>query len=477
VSERSFFRSVVAATVVALLVRVLWPEIRPVHHDESVNWYFISGVLRKGWYDYDPNNYHGPLFFYLSAWARPLFGDALWVLRLPTMLLGAAMVPLAWMLRPAIGDRAASLSGWALAVSPALVFFARDAIHETTLAAASLGAVVFGLRWLQGRARNDALWLGLCLGAMVTTKETFLITGGAWGVGLGLVWITGGRTAWPDWRSIRWVLLGFVLLFVPLYAGFGFHIEGLAEAFQAFFMWGDRGIDGGGHGGPWTRWPGWLGVSDWALVVLGIVGLGAAVVRRDPWAVFVSGWLLSTVAVYSAVSYKTPWCILQAALPLALLAGWGAAWLDRHLIGRIAVVLLLLGGLGQAIDFSFVRPEEPDAPLVYVQTRRELIDTMDVVKAVIEATPDADVVSYQDSRYPMNWLLDRPGLENLGELPDVLDADVLITKPSDRRRVEPLLAGPYRLKATLFRQGLRLHVWISAEHDALVPADWEPIAD
>ena len=474
-TERAFFRSVLAASVLGLLLRVLWPEIRPVHHDESVNWYFISGVLRKGWYDYDPGNYHGPLFFYLSAWARPLLGDGLWVLRLPTMLLSAAMVPMPWALRARIGPRAASLSAWMIALSPSLIFFGRDAIHETTLAAASLGAVVFALRWLDAPDRSNALWLGLCLGAMASTKETFAITAGAWCVGGALAWLAGGRMPWPDRRSLGSVALGFALLCVPLYAGFGFHMEGLVEAFQAFVHWGDRGLEGAGHDAPWWRWPQWLGLADGAIALLAAVGLAAAVLRRDPWAVFVTGWLFATVAVYSFVPYKTPWCILQGALPLALLAGWGSAWLDRRRGGRAAVILLAFSAGARAVDFSFVRPEDPGAPLVYVQTRQELVDTMDVVRAVLEAEPDATLVSYQDSRYPMNWLLDRPGLEDAGDLPDVLAGDVVITSPVDRPSVEELLPGPYLRRSSLFRQGLRLDVWIDARHAALVPDDWTEV--
>lgn len=471
-TERGFRNSLIVATTVGLLLRVLWPEIRPVHHDESVNWYFVSGLLRRGWYDYDPHNYHGPLFFYLSAWTRPILGDSIAALRLPTMLLSAAMVPMAWMLRDHIGPRAASLSGWLIALSPSLVFFGRDAIHETTLAAASLGAVIFALRWVREPTPHHALWFGLCLGAMVTTKETFLITGGAWFVGGVLAFGAGGRAPRPDREALKWAALGFVILFVPLYAGFGFHLEGLIEAFEAFIRWGETGVKGSGHDAPWHRWPTWLGVSDGAIAVLGGVGLIAAGLRRDPWAVFVSGWLLATVAVYSLVSYKTPWCILQAALPLALLGGWGAAFLDRHLLGRIAVILLGIASLARAVDFSFVRPEDPDAPLVYVQTRQELVDTMAVVKGVLDAH-DVEIVSYQDSRYPMNWLLSEPGLEDEGPVPDAIEAAVLITNPVDRRRVQRALPSTYFLKSTLFRQGLRLDVWIDARFDDLIPDDWD----
>jgi len=71
--------------------------------------------------------------------------------------------------------------------------------------------------------------------------------------------------------------------------------------------------------------------------------------------------------------------------------------------------------------------------------------------------------------------LDRPGLEDAGDLPERLEGDVLITSPRDRLDVEARLPGPYLHRRTLFRQGLQLDVWIDARHAAVVPSDWEPV--
>ena len=41
--------------------------------------------------------------------------------------------------------------------------------------------------------------------------------------------------------------------------------------------------------------------------------------------------------------------------------------------------------------------------------------------------------------------------------------------------MERLLPGPYRQTSTLFRQGLRLDVWIDARHAAFVPDSWDEV--
>src|SRR5689334_4592312 len=73
----------------ALVLRLAALPLRPPHSDEGVNGWFAQGVAQNGFYHYDPENYHGPLHYYLLAIAQMLLGSNLWALRLPTVLFGA----------------------------------------------------------------------------------------------------------------------------------------------------------------------------------------------------------------------------------------------------------------------------------------------------------------------------------------------------------------------------------------------------
>src|SRR4051812_7401466 len=70
----------------ALALRLWNLPLRPPHSDEGVNGWFSQRVLSEGFYHYDPENYHGPLHYYLLALAQLLLGRNLWALRLPTVL-------------------------------------------------------------------------------------------------------------------------------------------------------------------------------------------------------------------------------------------------------------------------------------------------------------------------------------------------------------------------------------------------------
>src|SRR5829696_4835148 len=66
----------------ALVLRLLWLEMKPPHFDEGVNGWFVDRMTEQGFYHYDPTNFHGPLHFYLLFLAQTLFGRHAWALRL-----------------------------------------------------------------------------------------------------------------------------------------------------------------------------------------------------------------------------------------------------------------------------------------------------------------------------------------------------------------------------------------------------------
>ncbi len=47
-------------TLVAAFLRFWQLELKPLHHDEGVNRYFLKTLFSEGVYKYDPSNYHGP---------------------------------------------------------------------------------------------------------------------------------------------------------------------------------------------------------------------------------------------------------------------------------------------------------------------------------------------------------------------------------------------------------------------------------
>src|ERR1035437_4928084 len=150
--------------------------IRPPHHDEAVNGWFVDGMFRTGFYKYDPQNYHGPLYFYFLALAEMMFGRSLEVLRSVTVFFGGLLTFTPFLYRRWIGERAAWIAAFMLVVSPAVVFYSRYAIHEIPFA---FFTAVFFYFWLRSREEKFSwkilLGLGLSLGTLACLKENFVI--------------------------------------------------------------------------------------------------------------------------------------------------------------------------------------------------------------------------------------------------------------------------------------------------------------
>src|SRR5688500_18791856 len=161
----------IAIVVAAFLFRVWALDLKPAHFDEGVNGAFIDSMRTTGAYHYDPENFHGPLHFYVLFTAQQLFGRSLWVLRMPTVLVGTGVILLVLAFRRFLPFRAVAIAATFVAVSPAMVFYSRYAIHEMWLPFFALLAFYGAVGMARGERRRIDLWsMGLGLTGMVLTK-------------------------------------------------------------------------------------------------------------------------------------------------------------------------------------------------------------------------------------------------------------------------------------------------------------------
>src|SRR5687768_10917756 len=113
-----WFLSCALVTTVASFVRFFWLELKPLHHDEGVNGYFLTSLFRNGEYKYDPANYHGPDLYYISLAFTKIFGLNTLSIRWSVAIFGVLTVVLAFFLRRYIGKTGALFAAFFLALSP-----------------------------------------------------------------------------------------------------------------------------------------------------------------------------------------------------------------------------------------------------------------------------------------------------------------------------------------------------------------------
>src|SRR5512134_3749927 len=86
-------------TALATFLRFYWLGLKPFHHDEGVNGWFLTNLFRDGVYKYDPANYHGPTLYYISLAFAEVFGLETISVRASVAVFGVLSVILVFFLR------------------------------------------------------------------------------------------------------------------------------------------------------------------------------------------------------------------------------------------------------------------------------------------------------------------------------------------------------------------------------------------
>ncbi len=157
--------SCVLVTAIASFLRFFWLDLKPLHHDEGVNGYFLTTLFRSGEYKYDPANYHGPDLYYLALAFTKTFGLNTYSIRGSIGIFGVLTVVLAFFLKKYIGKTGSLFAALFLALSPGMVYISRYFIHEILFVFFSFGIILSILFFIERRKAGIGaiLWTSLLL--------------------------------------------------------------------------------------------------------------------------------------------------------------------------------------------------------------------------------------------------------------------------------------------------------------------------
>jgi uncharacterized protein (TIGR03663 family) len=470
------------AFAAALALRLLWLDVRPLHHDEGVNGWFLYRLLDGYRWEYDPEKFHGPFLYFFGAPFILLLGMGEIALRLPVALASAAMIPLLLPLRRQLGRSGVIAAAWLLAVSPSLVSFGRDLIHETYLAALTLALIAAAVRWLEERRDRDLILAALSVSLMLTVKETAVLTLGSLGIGAlaagwGLPLPRAGEGRGEG--SLRiWLLVALALVvpYVLLYTSFFTNPAGLVDSFRAYLPWTEKGFEGSGHEKPWPYFLRLLARFEPLALAGGVLGSTVAVwrLRRKDhrFGLFLTVAWTVQLAAYSAIPYKTPWLAMNVVLLLALSTGVPFGEMERRrLSGAVragitaAGLLAVTWSASRAVEVSFLRYDDETLPLVYVQTNRDLRDLMELIEKAAGRSPQGKglpIRFYTANRWPLPWYLrDYTAVLYAKDVPRDPGGDVLICEPGQEKDLRQRLRGKYVRRQYTLRNKVELVVYVS----------------
>jgi len=412
-----------------------------MHGDEAVNAVKVAELIEGGGYKYDPHEYHGPSLNYFTVIGAWLFGVDSFVdlneqiLRFLPVLFGLLLLFLVCMLRGALGRDALLFSIILIAVSPAMVFYSRYFIHELILVFFTMTFIIGGYFYLKSPKLYWVLLVGVSLGLMHSTKETFVISLGSIGLGLLLLCAQSSKSQRLDLlKRVRiphlfLVLVTAAVVSMAFFSSFLSNPKGIIDSVATFSTYTDR-AENSIHTHPWYfyfkllffyKFSDGPFFSEWIVLCLSLIGIvfafnGDAKIGNPIFIRFIAFFTISMMAVYSILPYKTPWCLLGFYYGMLLLSGVGAAQLIRfrnRTVRLISIVIIFLGVLHlgqQAYYINYKYFFDSRNPHIYGHTSLDVPKVVEKIKlmAAVDSTdkpPRIQVYCPENDYWPLPWYL------------------------------------------------------------------------
>lgn len=488
----------ILAVAAAIFLRFYLLEIKPLHHDEGVNSFFLLNLANKGEYRYDPTNYHGPTLYYFVWLTIKILGESEFALRFYPALCGVLTVALMYPLRRGLGLIGMPVAAWSLALCPGLVYYSRDFIHESSFGFFTVGIIVTAYHW---RKKYSLTLFTIFAGLLYTTKETSIHTTGVLilSVFCAVIWDVirkSFRGEEPDFYPIRlkdlklqqnWhyglsLIALFIVIYIIFYTSFFTNPKGPIDFFRSVFMWTGRGVNEGIHDHIFSYYFGILLKLELPLVVAAISGLPLILWRGSRFKLFTLAWAYGMFFGYSLIPYKTPWLMVSMLIALAVFSGSVAQEIFSLLkfsLPQIAFITLLIAvavpiaRICRQVNFIHYEDNENHTSYfknwgekfklraytdtqygyVYAQTDK---DTLNLVQEIYRLNPSDIQISSPDY-WPLPWYLRSYTVSSYSQgISDNFDLPMLIANESQAEEFGKKLEGKYTSQEFTLRPGVTL---------------------
>eukprot|EP00808_Paulinella_micropora_P005455 g18797.t1 len=458
---------------------IFWQiEARPLHHDEGVNCWFMDRLIEKNLWNYDPENYHGPILYFttlLYVWVNNLLNnraiDDLNGLSVMCIRSVPATVGILFLLAIAFGTRhrlgnLGSLLAFILAgFCNDQLWISRYFIHENFFTFFTFAMYICGTKYLDTKSTFWVMLLFASMSFCHASKEfaivhlTILILADF--CSRLSLWLL-GETTWPFDRTFFMdgarhvyenffgLLLGvvaFVIVWFPLFSSFGNNYQGLIDSVRTYSYWGKEGWGESGHNKPFWWWiNSVLPATEQGPFLGAILSSGVALWKRERKGLMMMFWFLGFLGCYSILPYKTIWCVPCILLPMIMLTAYATTTVIQTIVespsirGKRAACVAIFALLAASIvvdwtrvtyDLNYVRWDANDVyPQPYVHTTRDVFKMVKWIDEAAAASGKGENLPLRftcDAYHPLPFYLQRKykfltwGISKEVQVPDVGD--------------------------------------------------------
>lgn len=415
--------------LLSFFVRFCMLDYRPLYHDEGVIWYYFEQKIVHGESLYYAPSAHGFTPFYLTS--IPLFfEDNIFNFRFVTALFGSLLVLIFWLFRKIIGDRAALISSFLIAVSPSLIYYSKFGGFAFMLVNfISLFILYFGIKYYKTHQNRWLYAIFILFALGITSHEIILVPFLIFSISFIVLNFVKKDLFFLKGNSLIHLILAFcvcvfIITFIMTNAFSNF--DNLSKITLDAFV--SRTLEG--HSG---------GVLDFLLIFLPIEFVGFIGVllylmffKKDKLNLIFLFWCFGSILVLSFSPYKTPWMFTVALLPVLILAGIGfdlfLKWCQKDKFKQIfcifvmgfLIISILFSNF--IINYAFVNGKAEMNPLNYSGPTDDVYRLLeDINKLSLDS--NSKILFAFNSHWPLNYYLKDSTIYYLGSDPVEIDYD------------------------------------------------------
>ncbi|MCP5062669.1 MAG: TIGR03663 family protein, partial [Ignavibacteriae bacterium] len=423
----------------ALFLRTFQLDNRPLHTDEAVHAVKFGELLEEGSYIYDPIEYHGPTLNYFTLVSTSLFGEETLkdineiTIRLVPAIISLLLIASLFLMYQKNNFGLVVLIAFLLTISPVLQFYSRYYIQEVLLVAFSYSTILTFYKFF---GTKKILWLvisGALVGLIFATKETSIITFFAATTAIITLSIF-YKGFWKKILVIKSHLILFVIVssFVSIlfYSSFFSNLQGIIDSVLTYGNYFSKAGNNIEHTQPWYYYIQLMFLSKTSLIfysgipifVFSIAGIYFSFLHKTEvknifFFRFITIFSFTQATVYSFISYKTPWLVLNFWVGILFLSGFGIYQTYKiinqkyyKVIFPLLVILIFSHNIYQTYVTSFKYPYQHENPFTYSQATPEIISVAEMVMSIAEVNKDGKevpiyIIAKDNDYWPLPWYL------------------------------------------------------------------------
>ncbi|MEN8192284.1 MAG: flippase activity-associated protein Agl23 [Bacteroidota bacterium] len=423
----------------ALFLRTNDLDTRPLHVDEAVHAVKFGELLEKGFYKYDPVEYHGPTLNYFTLISSSLSNvHSFKELTEYTIRIVPAITSIVFILIVAFFFRQKEFSLnlliiFLLSISSVFVFYSRYYIQEVLLVSYTYIFLILLFEYLSERKFIHIVLVGIFAGLIFATKETSIIVFGVTVVSLIILYFLDTNIKQNFSYSINHLLMFIIsalAVSILFYSSFFSNYEGILDSLKTFSNYFTKAAENIDHVHPWYYYIDLLiytnndkiFYTDLFILLFAFGGMFYSFFsnqdnKNTSFFRFISIYSLFQFIIYSAIPYKTPWLVLNFWIGFLFLSAFGIfqtyLLLNKRLIKVVylsIVSLVLINSLWQTFKVNFEFPYQPENPFTYSQATMDVVNLSEKINSLAETTIEQkdiliNVVAPNDDYWPLPWYL------------------------------------------------------------------------